>query len=80
MVKAVFEQLRGLTFLSMCSAVPRHRAAALRARRRRMDEGGEPQSAAAVRLDRALLPSMIAQGSGVIVQVTWIQHTLPLPE
>lgn len=35
---------------------------------------------AAVRLDRAMLPSMLAQGSGVIVHVTSIQHQLPLPE
>jgi NAD(P)-dependent dehydrogenase (short-subunit alcohol dehydrogenase family) len=34
----------------------------------------------AVRLDRALLPSMLAQGSGVIVHVTSIQHVLPLSE
>jgi len=34
----------------------------------------------AVRLDRALLPSMIAQHSGVIIHVTSIQHVLPLPE
>lgn len=34
----------------------------------------------AVRLDRALLPSMLAQGTGVIVHVTSIQHELPLPE
>jgi NAD(P)-dependent dehydrogenase (short-subunit alcohol dehydrogenase family) len=34
----------------------------------------------AVRLDRALLPSMIEQGSGVITHVTSIQHELPLPE
>lgn len=34
----------------------------------------------AVRIDRALLPSMIAQGSGVIIHVTSIQHKLPLPE
>ena len=34
----------------------------------------------AVRLDRALLPSMIGQGSGVIIHVTSIQHELPLPE
>ncbi len=35
---------------------------------------------AAVRLDRALLPSLLAQGSGVIIHVTSIQHDLPLPE
>lgn len=34
----------------------------------------------AVRLDRALLPSMIAQRSGVIVHVTSIQRVLPLTE
>ncbi len=34
----------------------------------------------AVRLDRALLPSMIAQGAGVIIHVTSIQHMPPLPE
>lgn len=35
---------------------------------------------AAVRLDRALLPSMIAQRSGVIVHITSIQRQLPLPD
>lgn len=35
---------------------------------------------AAVRLDRALLPAMIKQGSGVIIHVTSIQSRLPLPE
>ncbi len=34
----------------------------------------------AVRLDRALLPAMLTQGSGVIVHVTSIQRQLPLPE
>jgi len=35
---------------------------------------------AAVRLDRALLPRMIEQESGVIIHVTSIQRQLPLPE
>ena len=35
---------------------------------------------AAVRLDRALLPSMITQGSGVIIHITSIQRQLPLPD
>ncbi|WP_342455084.1 SDR family oxidoreductase [Shewanella septentrionalis] len=34
----------------------------------------------AVRLDRLLLPAMLEQGEGVIIHVTSIQHTLPLPE
>ncbi|KQX17758.1 MULTISPECIES: SDR family oxidoreductase [unclassified Sphingomonas] len=34
----------------------------------------------AVRIDRALLPAMVAQGAGVIIHLTSIQHRLPLPE
>lgn len=34
----------------------------------------------AVRLDRALLPAMEAQGSGVVIHVTSIQRALPLPD
>ena len=34
----------------------------------------------AVRLDRALIPTMLAQASGVIIHITSIQHLMPLPE
>ncbi len=34
----------------------------------------------AVRLDRALLPGMIGQGSGVIIHISSIQRLMPLPE
>ena len=34
----------------------------------------------AVRLDRALLPDMLEQGSGVIIHITSIQSRLPLPD
>ena len=34
----------------------------------------------AVRLDRALVPGMVRKGSGVVVHVTSIQRTLPLPD
>ena len=35
---------------------------------------------AAVRLDRALVPAMVAAGSGVVIHVTSIQRELPLPD
>lgn len=44
------------------------------------DEAINQNLMSAVRLDRALLPSMIRQGSGVIIHVTSIQNVLPLPE
>lgn len=34
----------------------------------------------AVRLDRALLPAMLEQGTGVIIHITSIQAQLPLPD
>jgi NAD(P)-dependent dehydrogenase (short-subunit alcohol dehydrogenase family) len=34
----------------------------------------------AVRLDRELIPAMIAKGSGVVIHVSSIQRQLPLPE
>jgi NADP-dependent 3-hydroxy acid dehydrogenase YdfG len=35
---------------------------------------------AAVRLDRALVPSMIEQASGVVIHITSIQDRVPLPD
>ena len=35
---------------------------------------------AAVRIDRELVPAMVAQGAGVVIHVTSIQRQLPLPE
>jgi NAD(P)-dependent dehydrogenase (short-subunit alcohol dehydrogenase family) len=35
---------------------------------------------AAVRLDRALVPSMVERGSGVVIHVTSIQERMPAPE
>ena len=35
---------------------------------------------AAVRLDRALVPAMVARQSGVVIHVTSIQNRLPLPD
>jgi NAD(P)-dependent dehydrogenase (short-subunit alcohol dehydrogenase family) len=35
---------------------------------------------ATVRLDRLLIPQMLAQGEGIVVHVTSIQSVLPLPE
>lgn len=34
----------------------------------------------AVRLDRALVPAMVARGSGVVIHVTSIQRAMPLPD
>lgn len=34
----------------------------------------------AVRLDRALIPAMVARGAGVVIHVTSIQRALPLPD
>ena len=44
------------------------------------DAGPGKAPAGQVRIDRALLPGMLAQGSGVIIHVTSIQNRLPLPE
>src|SRR3981189_2985189 len=79
--EAVRQQLGGLEILVHVvggSSAPAGGFAAL--------DDGEWQKAldqnlfAAVRLDRALLPLMIDQGSGAIIHITSIQGRMPLPE
>lgn len=79
--QAVFDRFGGIDFIVNVlggSSAPAGGFAALDddAWRRELDLNLMP----AVRLDRALLPSMIEQGSGVIIHVTSIQRELPLPE
>ena len=66
---------------STCSAARPLRPAALR---RSTTPTGPPRIdhnlMAAVRLDRALVPSMVARQGGVVIHVTSIQTRLPLPE
>jgi NAD(P)-dependent dehydrogenase (short-subunit alcohol dehydrogenase family) len=79
--RAVAEQLGGIDIIAHVvggSSAPGGGFAAL--------DDGEWQRALdqnlfpAVRLDRALLPTMLNQGSGVIIHVTSIQRQLPLPD
>lgn len=79
--QTVFEQLGGIDIVVNVlggSSAPGGGFAALDDQQwaKELDQNLMP----AVRLDRALLPSMIAQGSGVIIHVTSIQRQLPLPE
>jgi NAD(P)-dependent dehydrogenase (short-subunit alcohol dehydrogenase family) len=80
-VDAVSEQLRGIDIVVHVvggSSAPSGGFAVLNDRewQRALDRNLFP----AVRLDRALLPKMLGQGSGVIVHITSIQRQLPLPE
>ncbi len=80
-VDAVAEQLGGIDIVVHVvggSSAPGGGFAALDDRQwqRALDENLFP----AVRLDRALLPKMLDQSSGVIVHITSIQRQLPLPE
>ena len=73
--------LAGLISLCTCSAVLLHRPVGIKRSpeeewSRELDLNLMP----AVRLDRALLPSMTTRGSGVVIHVTSIQNELPLPE
>jgi NAD(P)-dependent dehydrogenase (short-subunit alcohol dehydrogenase family) len=80
-VKAMMDRLRGLDILIHNvggSAAPGGGALAL------SDDDWQhafdTNLFAAVRLDRAFLPSMLKQGSGVIIHISSIQRTLPLFE
>jgi NAD(P)-dependent dehydrogenase (short-subunit alcohol dehydrogenase family) len=80
-VNAVSEQLGGIEIVVHVvggSSAPGGGFASLDDRewQRALDQNLFP----AVRLDRALLPKMFSQSSGVIVHITSIQRQLPLPE
>jgi NAD(P)-dependent dehydrogenase (short-subunit alcohol dehydrogenase family) len=80
-IDAVAEQLGGIDIVVHVvggSSAPGGGFAALDDRQwqRALDQNLFP----AVRLDRALLPKMLDQSSGVIVHITSIQRQLPLPE
>src|SRR5437764_2086391 len=80
-VKAVMDRLGGLDILIHNvggSAAPGGGALALSDDD--WQQGFDTNLFSAVRLDRAFLPSMLKQGSGVIIHISSIQRTLPLHE
>jgi len=80
-VKAIMERLGGLDILIHNvggSAAPGGGALALSDDD--WQQAFDTNLFAAVRLDRAFLPSMVQQGSGVIIHISSIQRTLPLFE
>jgi len=80
-VKAVMDRLGGLDILIHNvggSAAPGGGALALSDTD--WQQAFELNLFSAVRLDRAFLPSMLEQGSGVIIHISSIQRTLPLYE
>jgi NAD(P)-dependent dehydrogenase (short-subunit alcohol dehydrogenase family) len=80
-VKAVMDRLGGLDILIHNvggSAAPGGGALALSDAD--WQQAFDTNLFSAVRLDRAFLPSMLKQGSGVIIHVSSIQRTLPLHE
>ena len=80
-IKAVMDRLDGLDILIHNvggSAAPGGGALALSDED--WQQAFDTNLFAAVRLDRAFLPSMLKQGSGVIIHISSIQRTLPLFE